>query len=268
MKGKKLFIPLFLFVLLSHSSFAQTPPTPSITVIDNTISCSNWGIELASSASSGNVWSNGAITQSITVFNSGSYSVTQVVGNFTSAPSAPVTITICPNIHPTITPVGPFCKNSAPVTLQYNPSGNASLFGQGMMPGGANGPLFTPSVAAIGYNIIMLHLDQSCPGTSFYCSDTAYISIFVGDCDYIPEEFKDKGFSISSNPLLSEFTIKTFEALKTTRVRDLKGREVYYASILNEAPFVFRLENVPAGIYLLELEFAERKMYSKLLKEE
>src|SRR5688572_4086453 len=113
MKTRIWYLRLFLFIFAINYSFAQVPPTPTITVYGHTVSCNE--VQLVSSAPFGNFWSNGANTKSITVFNTGTFSVLQVVGGFTSAPSAPVSVTVCPVIQPTIVPMGPFCVNSPSV---------------------------------------------------------------------------------------------------------------------------------------------------------
>jgi len=101
-----------------------TPTAPTITPTGATTVCSGQTVTLNSSASSGNNWSNGATTPSITVSASGSYTVTATSGSCTSSSSSPVTVTVNPiPSAPVISPSGPttFC-NGGSVTLNSSVS--------------------------------------------------------------------------------------------------------------------------------------------------
>jgi hypothetical protein len=81
------------------SAHVYTPPvvTPSISASGTTTFCSGGNVILTSSQPSGNTWSTGATTQSITVNSAGSYSVTYNDGSGCSAvQSTPVTVTVNP----------------------------------------------------------------------------------------------------------------------------------------------------------------------------
>lgn len=70
-------------------------PAPTITASGPTSFCTGGSVTLTSSALSGNQWSNGETTQSITVTNSGNYSVYYTdQNNCTSAASTPITVTV------------------------------------------------------------------------------------------------------------------------------------------------------------------------------
>lgn len=101
-----------------------TPAAPTITATGATTVCSGQTVTLNSSASTGNTWSNGATTPSITVSATGSYTVTATSGTCTSASSSPVTVTVNPiPSAPVISPSGPttFC-NGGSVTLNSSVS--------------------------------------------------------------------------------------------------------------------------------------------------
>ncbi len=99
------------------------PATPTITPGGPTTFCSGGSVVLTSSAPSGNTWSTGAITNSITVSTSGSYTVSVGSGSCI-ATSAPTTITVNPAPTATITPGGPttFCAGGS-VTLTASAGG-------------------------------------------------------------------------------------------------------------------------------------------------
>jgi hypothetical protein len=88
----------------------NTPPQPIISANGPTTFCSGNSVVLTSSASTGNLWSNNEISQSIPITNSGTYSV-QVTSNGCSNTSNPVTITVNP------TPAAPIINASGPTTF-------------------------------------------------------------------------------------------------------------------------------------------------------
>ena len=95
------------------------PSPPTITASGPTALCQGESVVLTSSYSTGNVWSNGATTQSITVTQSGSYTVSYGSCSVTSLPQV-VTVTTPPN-NLTILSSGPtsFCEGGS-VTLSLN----------------------------------------------------------------------------------------------------------------------------------------------------
>ena len=72
------------------------PAAPTITAGGATTFCSGGSVTLTSSAASGNTWSTGATTQSITVNSGGNYTVTTTASGCTSPASAATSITITP----------------------------------------------------------------------------------------------------------------------------------------------------------------------------
>ena len=112
------------------------PATPTITTSGPTNFCSGGSVVLTSSSATGNTWSNGATTQSITVSNSGSYTVTFSNGTCT-ATSSPILVTVntvlaSPTITTTVTPVA--CFNGATGAIALSVSGdNPSISNPGLL---------------------------------------------------------------------------------------------------------------------------------------
>jgi len=103
------------------------PATPTISANGPTTFCSGGTVVLTSSATTGNAWSNGATTQSITVNQSGSYTVTSSSGSC-SATSTPTVVTVNPlPATPTISANGPttFCSGGTVVLTSSATTGNA-----------------------------------------------------------------------------------------------------------------------------------------------
>ena len=111
----------------------NTPPQPIISANGPTTFCSGNSVVLTSSASSGNLWNNNQISQSIPITSSGTYSV-QVTSNGCSNTSNPITITVNP------TPAAPIISANGPTT--FCSGGNVSLVSS--IP---NGNLWSNSVS-------------------------------------------------------------------------------------------------------------------------
>ncbi len=95
-----------------------TPSAPSISADGPTTFCQGESVVLTSSASSGNIWSNGgATTNTITVTSSGTYTVTQTVSGCTSPASAAVTVTVNASVTPTFNVIPAFCSGTTAPAL-------------------------------------------------------------------------------------------------------------------------------------------------------
>jgi hypothetical protein len=91
------------------------PTTPVITPSGATTFCSGGSVDLTSSYTGGNTWSNAATTDFVTVNSSGNYSVTYTDGNGCSSTSAPVAVTVNTS-SATVTPASPgFCTGGSVV---------------------------------------------------------------------------------------------------------------------------------------------------------
>ncbi len=102
------------------------PTAPTISASGSTTICSGGSVTLTSSSTTGNTWSTGATTQSITVSAAGTYSVTYNNGTCT-ATSTPTTVTVVSTpVVPTITAAGAttFCQGGSVVLTSSATSGN------------------------------------------------------------------------------------------------------------------------------------------------
>ncbi len=103
------------------------PTAPTITAGGATTFCVGDNVVLTSSSATGNVWSTGATTPSITVTTAGTYTVTVTSGGCTSAPSAGTIVTVNPiPATPTITSGGTttFCTGGSVVLTSSSATGN------------------------------------------------------------------------------------------------------------------------------------------------
>ena len=102
------------------------PSAPSISAGGSTTFCTGGSVVLTSSSPSGNLWSNGATTPSITVSTSGSFSV-MTNGTCPSSSSATTSVTVNPlPATPTISAGGAtsFCSGGSVVLTSSSPTGN------------------------------------------------------------------------------------------------------------------------------------------------
>ena len=109
-----------------------TPLTPTITTTTTTTFCQGGSVILESSATSGNQWFkdgnviSGATSRSLTVIESGSYTVNVSNGQCTSVASSPVVVTVNPSVSPI--PITSAIANNCPLetvdltTLQPPPA--------------------------------------------------------------------------------------------------------------------------------------------------
>ncbi len=108
------------------------PATPTITASGSTQLCGN-SVDLTSSSPSGNTWSTGETSLTITVSTAGSYVVTVTDGNGCSATSAPVVVTTGGTLPtPVITTSGSttFCEGRDVVLISSSATGNVWSTGE------------------------------------------------------------------------------------------------------------------------------------------
>ncbi len=102
------------------------PPTPLINSSGPTTFCSGGSVILTSSSSNSNTWSNGSTSQSITINQSGTYSVTVSNGNCSST-SLPTLVIVNPSPSiPIINQSGPttFCSGGSVILTSSSMSNN------------------------------------------------------------------------------------------------------------------------------------------------
>lgn len=78
------------------------PATPTITASGSTTFCTGGSVDLTSSAAAGNLWSNGPTSATITVTNSGAYSVVVTDANGCTATSTTINVNVSNSPIPTI----------------------------------------------------------------------------------------------------------------------------------------------------------------------
>ncbi|MBL7749442.1 MAG: hypothetical protein JNM19_18520, partial [Chitinophagaceae bacterium] len=130
------------------------PPTPTITPGGPTTFCTGGSVVLTSSSATGNLWSTGETTQSITVSTAGTYTVTVTVAGCTSAPSAGTTVTV--DALPTTSNAGPdinACINPGTANMAANaPSVGTGAWTQIAGPVSTSFGVSNPLTIVVGLN--------------------------------------------------------------------------------------------------------------------
>ena len=231
------------------------PSAPTISASGSLTFCEGANVVLTSSSSTGNTWSTGDITQSITVATSGVYTVSIGTGNCV-ATSSIVTVTMNLNPTVTVTPFADICNNANSFALtQGSPSGGTYTVN------GISSSNFDPATANLGSNTIVYSFTDVNS-----CSASATETISVNDCSGI-EESKLNLFSIFPNPSNTKITLQgeLMEKVTSIELRDEIGRLVKFINN-KELKSEIDLSNLSVGIYTVVLNGDSFKEIQKIQK--
>lgn len=144
-----------------------TPAAPVITAGGPTTFCSGGNVVLTSSAASGNTWSNGATSPSITVSTAGTYTVTTTASGCTSPASAGQTVTLNPLDNATYTyPTNSICDASPNQTPTTAVAGSFSSTPAGLSFVSTSTGEIDVAGSASGTYSVTYTTSGSCPNTS------------------------------------------------------------------------------------------------------
>lgn len=135
-------------------------PTVAISAEGPTVFCTGGSVVLSSTMNGGNVWSNNATSNSITVSNSGDYSVNYTDINGCSAVSNSISVNVSDSPVPTISLGGPsaICAGSA-VTLTASQSDTYEWSLNGNVISGASAQVLEAAEAGL-YTVTVTNSDQ------------------------------------------------------------------------------------------------------------
>ena len=223
------------------------PTTPTITAGGAITFCTGGSVVLTSSAATGNIWSNGATTQSITVSDSGNYSVSVDNGICTSAPSLATTVTANALPLAGITELaGVITAEQAGADYQwYDCSGTIII--------GANGQTFTPSVTGAYKVEITL-------GSCAVISDCIDVTV-LANTDFT----RIAQFKWYPNPVLDVLNIEYVDALSEVTLFDMVGRKVTTQKP-NAHATELDMMRLPAGVYFVEVRSGTISTVFKVIK--
>lgn len=143
------------------------PAAPTVTPGGPTTFCTGGSVTLTSSAASGNTWSNGATTQSITVNTAGTYTVTTAALGCTSPASAGQTITVNALDNATFTyPSNAICDMSPNQTPTTSVAGTFSATPAGLVFASTTTGEINVGGSTSGTYSVTYNTSGACPNTS------------------------------------------------------------------------------------------------------
>jgi hypothetical protein len=203
-------------------------------------------VTLTSSATSGNVWSNGATTQSITVSAAGTYTVSVNNGNCGSAASSETSVSVIPAPNAAVTQSGGIVTaTQTGATYQWFTCATLALPGE-------TGQSFTPTEVGDYYVVI----------TSGDCSVTS-------DCISVTElgvrDQNVKAFRIYPNPVNDMLNIEYVDNLTQVEVFTLLGQKVISKNVGATSTQV-DMTRLPAGTFLVKATSGSASQTFKIVK--
>lgn len=215
------------------------PTTPSITASGPLTFCEGGSVTLTSSEISGNTWSTGATSNSISVTQTGQFTVSVGSGAcLGTSNQISVTVNALPNVS-----LGSFadiCNNEAPFDLTLGSPANGTY-----TVNGSASTQFVPATALIGANTIVYSFtDQN------QCSASASQTINVNNCSSISEE--EMKFKLYPNPTNSNLTIESDFIINSIVILDELGRKVEAYDIQTYST-TLNLDKFASGIYTINV---------------
>ncbi|MCE3295944.1 MAG: hypothetical protein K0R65_1658 [Crocinitomicaceae bacterium] len=139
------------------------PATPTITADGATTFCSGGDVVLTSSSATGNTWSTGAVTQSITVINTVAVTVTATVNGCTSGSSLTTNVTVNPTPSVNIaSQSNPTACSATDGSIQVGGSGTGDLSWTGTASGMMSGVTLPATVSGLGAGTYSFTLTNAC----------------------------------------------------------------------------------------------------------
>jgi len=219
------------------------PATPTISAGGSTTFCAGGSVVLTSSSASGNVWSTGATTQSITVSTAGTYTVDVTTAGCTSATSGTTTIIVNPNPTVTFGAIPDLCLYSSAITLVEGAPIGGTYGGNGVV-----GNQFDPSAAGSGISPLTYSYTD---GNG--CFNVANSTVLVDSCLTI-EDNTFVGIHIFPNPSTGFFTIDAENnMIQSVYVYDNAGRFVMTLKGENTTSMAVDMSRIVDGSYTLQV---------------
>ncbi|RZJ32888.1 MAG: T9SS type A sorting domain-containing protein, partial [Flavobacterium sp.] len=210
----------------------QLPATPTISASGATTFCEGGSVTLSSSSATGNIWSNGATTQSITVSASGNYSVLVNNGTCASALSAATSVVVNALPDAGVTQSGGVVTATQPgASYQWFTCSNIAIPGE-------TGQTFIPTEVG-DYLVVVSNGD--CSATSACISVTQ-----LGTANFTHDYFR-----IYPNPVNDVLNIEYTGVLTKVELFNIAGQKLYSASA-NAGATQIDMSSLPAGIYLVK----------------
>lgn len=236
----------------------NTLPTATISASGSTTFCQGDSVILTSSAGNSYLWNNGAITRTITVKNSGSFTVKVTNANNCSATSVATSTTMRSpqnGLSITIRNDTLFAPYSSPV--KWYLSGNPNSIGNGLFH----------LCSSTGNYFVTGHDVNGCTATSNTC---------LANCNItgIATKSNTNQFDIYPNPTHNIINIKASGVEKGTykfRLSNIIGQVLSEETVnitSGQIERIISMENLANDIYFLSVESENSVIVKKVLKQE
>jgi len=203
----------------------EPPPLPVITVngelTDFITLCNEESVVLTSSAATGNIWSNGETTQSITVSESGLYNVMVTNGCGTNYSNYLTTLSLLPDVAINITENNMLTVNEANATYQWLQCSIATI--PPVEIAGATAQSFIP--IQDGLYAVRVTNQQGCTATS-QCFAFGTMGINPNDAA--------KNIILYPNPAKEKITLQTSAIIEKITIINMLGQTVASATNATE----------------------------------
>jgi len=233
------------------------PPAPVINASGSATFCAGAALVLSSSSASGNNWSTGATTQSISVSASGNYSVTQTQNGCVSPPSQTIHVLVNPLPVVSMDSISDLCKGDETILLSGGLPAGGSYTGTAV-----SGNLFNPQVSGAGtFTVGYVYTDNNT------CSNISIRIFNVSECLHLKNGLANKrNIKIYPNPTNALIAINSDESILSITVRDPSGRQVQSISHVKEKNASIDLSKEPDGIYFVEIKSASGSVLTRISK--
>jgi hypothetical protein len=217
-------------------------PVATITVEGELSFCDGGSVLLTSSEAASYLWSNAETTRSITVTESGSYSVTVTDENGCSATSDEVAVTVFE--LPVVT-----CRADTVVMLSHEPfdlAGSTPAGGVYSGTGVAAGK-FSATTAGVGTHEITYTV-TSTDGCVVACTFKIEVKLDTS----VPGEAVQSTIKLYPNPARTELYIEANDDIKEIRMVDMLGQVVFTAGV-QQSTYELNVSSFKSGIYFVQI---------------
>jgi large repetitive protein len=233
------------------------PAAPSISASGPTTFCDGGTVDLTSTESTGLLWSTGETTQTITVDQSGVYTLTFTAPNGCVSSQASISVTVNPLPIVTLSSFADICRDSDPFTL----TGGSPSLGVYSGPGVTAG-VFDPSIAGLGsHSITYTYTDGN------GCSGSANSIITVMDC-LGQNELDINGIQVYPSPVVNLLKVISKEfVISEIALYDAAGKLVIKEGV-NGLTVELSLSDLEPAMYYLTVTLDNGQMMrTKILKQ-
>ncbi|MCR9174001.1 MAG: M43 family zinc metalloprotease [bacterium] len=217
----------------------NTPIPPTISASGSTTICAGTTVDLTSSTPTGNVWSTGETSSTITVGTAGNYTVTSDDVNGCPATSAPFTVTV--NAAPSIASgavTDPNACGTATGSIEVTGPSNGSITWTGTSSGNSGGSVSLPytisGLAAGSYNITLVDgngctsnllaqpLNDPNPPATPTISNSGALTFCDGGSVTLTSSYTGAGNSWTTGETTDNITVTTSQTISVTYT-DMSG---------------------------------------------